>query len=88
MADEKMTAADFKAKVEWEGGIVEALDYGLKHTHLDGRAPAALYNAWKKLEELYAPLREQMRVVDELLDDLPDEDDDQDDSDAPAAVNA
>lgn len=41
-----MTAREFADKIEWEGGIYEAYEYGLKDTHL-AEAFAGLRNAWK-----------------------------------------
>lgn len=69
---EFMTAAGFAAKVEWEGGVLEALDYGLKHTHLDpaDHEAAALREAWADLERLYAPVAEKALIVGALLDRL------------------
>ncbi len=69
----------FAGKVEWEGGIVDALDYGLKHTDLDPNQPdsAKLREAWARLERLYEPVREQKDIVADLLDEIAaaDEDD-------------
>ena len=52
---EYMTVEDFAAKAGWEGGILGALDYGLKHTDLDPADETAkpLRAAWKRLEDVY-----------------------------------
>jgi hypothetical protein len=82
MAD-YMTPDDFAQKVEWEGGIVDALEYGLHATDLDpdDEASKPLRAAWAALEAVY---REQYRPaesrVSELLDarESEDEDDEKD----------
>lgn len=70
-----MTPARFAGKVEWEGGVFEALDYGLEHTRLDpdDSAAAELRAAWAELERLYAPVAAQAALVGRLLDQLADE---------------
>lgn len=50
-----MTVGDFAAKVEWEGGVVDALDYGLKADDLDpdDEASKPLREAWAEMERIY-----------------------------------
>lgn len=52
---EYMSADDFAAKVEWEGGVVDALEYGLKHTDLDPNDELSrdLREAWKEAERIF-----------------------------------
>jgi hypothetical protein len=59
-----VTVDEFVAKVEWEGGIEPALDYGLKEDDIPDEA-AELKAAWKELREAWAslPIR---RVQDAL----------------------
>lgn len=73
MPDEFMTPARFASKVEWEGGVDGALEYGLKHTHLDPDDPgsAVLRAEWLALEALYEPFEEQARYVADLLEEIP-----------------
>ncbi len=77
---EHMSLSNFAGKVEWEGGVLEALDYGLKHTDIDPDDPRAapLRTAWAELEELYAPVRTKVQAVEDMLEDIPDELDDTD----------
>lgn len=65
-----MTRGNFASKIEWEGGIFEALDYGLKHTDLSADDPdaAALRAAWAELEAAYDALRPLVRKIDDLLE--------------------
>lgn len=74
-----MTAPRFANKVEWEGGVIEALDYGLKHTHLNPDDPQAaeLRAAWQQLEEAYKVVKPLVRKVDGIIEDLPDDEDDE-----------
>lgn len=70
---EPMTARHFAEKVQWEGGIVEALDYGLTPDHIDPNDPAGseLRRLWTELHTLWrtqmAPLVER---IDSIIDDL------------------
>ncbi len=50
-----MTPEEFASKIEWEGGIFEALDYGLKSTDIDPTAPKAaeLIEIWRELESAF-----------------------------------
>lgn len=63
--DKPMTEHDFAAKVEWEGGITDALDYGLKAEDCE---PGDLRTAWEKLELQWAAIQEEMDDVQEVLD--------------------
>lgn len=69
-----MTAEDFAAKVEWEGGVTSALDYGLKATDLpensDDPLTADLRAAWTALQGKWDALRDEMREVEEILDEI------------------
>lgn len=66
---EKMTPEDFLGKVEWEGGIDEALDYGLRASDLDGSDPE-LSEAWATLERLHAEGEKARRVVNDKIEAL------------------
>lgn len=52
---EHMTPLDFACKVDWEGGIFAALEYGLHATGLDPDDPASakLRDAWAELERVH-----------------------------------
>lgn len=67
-----MTPSDFASKVDWEGGIHGALEYGLKSTHLDPDDPDSteLRAAWVALEEAYRPFAAQEDVVGGLIEGL------------------
>ena len=59
-----MTKEEFRDKVEWEGGVMEAVDYGLKVTDLPDDVPAKVADAWHRLE---SALR-YIDVIDAWLD--------------------
>lgn len=72
----EMNAQEFATKVDWEGGIVDALDYGLHADDLDDEPDTApLKQAWAELERIYrdqlGPAVEKVRA---LLPDSGDED--------------
>jgi hypothetical protein len=58
---------EFAGKVEWEGGIEEALHYGLKSTDIDDNPELAL--AWADMEATWKVFQHTVRRVEELLPD-------------------
>lgn len=62
-----MTEAEFAAKVEWEGGVMDALDYGLraKDVELGG-----LHTMWRDLETLWEPMRWLVGQIEDVLEDI------------------
>ena len=49
------TLEDLAAKIDWEGGIAEAVAYGIKHTDIpDGHPDLAA--AWARLEDVHAEM--------------------------------
>ena len=72
-APKYMSVGDFAAKVQWEGGVFDALDYGLKHTHLDpdDEASKELRDAWEALELVWRDqIKPASQRVEELLEDI------------------
>jgi hypothetical protein len=59
-----MNARELARKVEWEGGILGALEYGIRHEEIDDPELAAL---WRRLETIYDQLRPCMRAANRLL---------------------
>lgn len=59
-----MTAKDLADKVHWEGGIVSALEYGIRSEDIDDPELVAL---WRRLEGLYDQMRPTMVATDRLL---------------------
>ena len=64
---DKMGAEDFLAKVEWEGGILEAIEYGLSAEQLED-SDSALGKAWKEIEIAYSSMEKPMRFIESLLE--------------------
>lgn len=72
---EQTTRADIAAKIDWEGGIWDALEYGLKTDDMpDG--DTELRSAWADLRSAFAVAEEAAGRVDALL---PDEDEESSD---------
>lgn len=71
---EYMTAGRFVAKVDWEGGIGGALNYGLTADELDPNDEASkpLRKAWADLERLYReeyePAADKVRRAMDAID--------------------
>jgi len=61
-----MTITDFVAKIDWEGGILDAIRYGLHEEDLElDSDPRA-----QKFAEKYQRVREWYEKLDPLIDDL------------------
>lgn len=61
-----MDEAEFVAKIEWEGGIIDALDYGLKP---DDCEPGPMRDAWAALYAKWKDLLPEMRTVELMVED-------------------
>lgn len=68
---ERMTDMEFVGKVEWEGGFVDALDYGLTHEHLspDSKLYPVVREAAQLFQRLAALERDFYDIADEVSDD-------------------
>lgn len=67
-----MTDQEFAQKVAWEGGVLDALEYGLKRSDLtdqDGR----LAIAWASLSAKWDALQHDLVTVERLIEELTDE---------------
>lgn len=56
-------------KIEWEGGVLEALDYGIKSDDFDNME---LRQVWKELEEHRKEIEKLSPVVDNAIDEVAD----------------
>lgn len=66
-----MTLGQFAAKVEWEGGVIEALRYGLKSSDLsvdDDPDAQRLLDVWSALEGLWTGLAQLEFEAEEILE--------------------
>ena len=59
-----MTARAVAQKIQWEGGILGALEYGLRSDEIEDPELATL---WRRLESLYDQIRTPMMATDRLL---------------------
>lgn len=74
MSDKPMTESAFASKVEWEGGIFEALDYGLKPSD----APKGpIRDAWARLCQVWQQISPIADEVSRLLDGIERTDEDE-----------
>jgi hypothetical protein len=64
----KMLVADFVSKIEWEGGIIDALEYGLTAESLDEGEDDGLRSAWAELESMWLTVESQVRRIESLLE--------------------
>jgi hypothetical protein len=60
------TREEVRGKVEWEGGLTAALDYGLDTGDMP-EGDTELREAWDKLATAYKALAPLSRAVDDLL---------------------
>ena len=75
MSDRFKSRAALAGKIEWEGGILEALDYGIKTEYMP-EGDTELTEAWAKLE---ASFRETAKLADAVANLLPEPGEDDDD---------
>jgi hypothetical protein len=60
------TRQDVGSKVDWEGGLVEALDYGIKADDMP-EGDTELIEAWTELQAAHAVLEKAAEKVTALL---------------------
>ena len=70
MSDRFESRAALAGKIEWEGGLMESLDYGIT-TEMMPEGDAELTEAWSKLEAAYRAVEPLAEVVEKLLEDRP-----------------
>jgi len=59
-----MSKADVRAKIEWEGGIVGTLNYGLKDTDI---ADPKLASLWAEAMAIHSDLESVIAEINEEL---------------------
>jgi hypothetical protein len=62
----KYNIHDFLSKIDYEGGVYGALDYGLTVAEYD--LPQNIVDKWKEIGELFTDLEELVRDFDILAD--------------------
>jgi hypothetical protein len=67
VSDRYKSREDVASKIEWEGGIFEALDYGIKTEHMP-KGDNELTEAWRDLSVAYASAAVLANKVQALLD--------------------
>lgn len=71
--DEPMTPEDFAAKVNWEGGVMDALAYGLKPSDAPEGPIRDLWTQAHALWEQLDPIRYDLGILlDEIYDNAQD----------------
>jgi len=69
MSDRKLTEAEFVAKIDYAGGIIEALGYGLSADDLEDQE-SDLAQTWRDLERQYADFEVFVHAVEYAIDDF------------------
>jgi hypothetical protein len=67
MSDRFPDRENLAAKIEWEGGLMEALDYGIT-TEMMPEGDEELFVAWEKLEASFRETSKLADAVQDLLD--------------------
>ena len=70
MSDRFKSRAALAGKIEWEGGVMEAVDYGIKTEYMP-EGDAELAEAWAKLEASFKVTSRLADAVTELLEARP-----------------
>lgn len=60
----KMSTARLAKKVDWEGGVEDAIRYGIRSTQI---ADPELAEQWRELERLYAEVEPRLRGLERRL---------------------
>ncbi len=68
MSERYESRSELAGKIEWEGGILEALDYGIKTADMP-EGDTELTEAWAKLEASFRQTAALAEVVEGLLPD-------------------
>lgn len=66
MSERFESRAALAAKVEWEGGIAEAMDYGIT-VDMMPEGDEAITAAWREMASAWAQFESAASVVSELL---------------------
>lgn len=61
-----MSEEEFVAKIDWEGGVMSALEYGLRQDDLE-EPNTPLGHAWGELQMAYRALNPKIKVVEDLI---------------------
>jgi hypothetical protein len=67
MSERFKSRADVAAKIGWEGGILEALEYGIKAADMP-EGDEELAAAWQALEDAFNAVQPLAATVEELLE--------------------
>ena len=67
MSDRFADRAAVRDKIEWEGGLMESLDYGLRAADMP-EGDTELIEAWGKLYDAFHSLEPLTAAVQKLLD--------------------
>jgi len=62
--DKRLTLARLANKVDWEGGILEAIEYGVTREHIADPEVAEL---WGRLEALYSEMTPAIGRLNRLM---------------------
>lgn len=60
-----LTLRRLAERVEWEGGVIEALEYGIHSGDIDDPEVATV---WRRMEQLWLELRPAVRQIERTLD--------------------
>lgn len=52
MSDRFESREDLYAKVSWEGGVMESVNYGIRHHQLPWDTPREVVEAWERVEDI------------------------------------
>lgn len=60
----RMNAKELAHKVQWEGGVLSALEYGIRSDEI---ADPELATLWRRMEQVYGQLRPSVELTERLL---------------------
>ncbi len=59
-----LTLRRLAEKVDWEGGVIEALEYGIRSSDI---ADPEVATVWRRVEQLWTELRPAVRQIERSL---------------------
>jgi hypothetical protein len=64
---DQMSGEEFAVKVQWEGGVIDALEYGLRYEDIDP-AEEDLRKMWAEAEGKYRDLALTVRDIEKVFE--------------------
>ncbi len=85
MSRESMSDEDFLSKIEWEGGIWAAVEYGLQPTDLAENSPYR--KPWERIIAAVDSMRDDVALFEGAIEEMNEEEEDDELEDDDESIN-